>query len=221
MQSHGSHQAVKEAANCELVFIPHTHTHTHRPRLCTHSAHTHILSPDTHLYRQRERRRTHAVKPMVVKGLKRGFRGHEVFGKRDGRNGTDGPFGQRIRQTVKLTLQIGFSGVCFTREKGLMILSREVHVVVRQRILFRLALEAIVFTSSNQGHGISPYFAFCANVRTQRNQSINERMRVRGELTAGHLSLPLESPRETHSAPDSHTHRGGNAFTHTHIDSRT
>ena len=57
-----------------------------------------------------------------------------------------------------LTLVLLFSGVVLTGEEGLMILSGEVHVVVRQRLFVGGVCETLVLGAPEKVHRVPPHF---------------------------------------------------------------
>ena len=56
-----------------------------------------------------------------------------------------------------LTLVLLFPGVVFAGEKGLVVLSRQVHIVIRQRLLVGGVCKALVLGAPEQVHGIPPH----------------------------------------------------------------
>jgi hypothetical protein len=57
------------------------------------------------------------------------------------------------------TLVFGFPGVRFAREEGLVVLSRQIHVIIGERLLSRGLSETVVFGAAKQRQRVSPHFA--------------------------------------------------------------
>lgn len=48
---------------------------------------------------------------------------------------------------LKLTFVLSFAGITVASEEGLMVLSRQIHVVVSQRLLVGCPVKSLVFTA--------------------------------------------------------------------------
>lgn len=66
---------------------------------------------------------------------------------------------------VVLTLVLLFAGVVLAREERLVVLRRQVHVVVGERLLVRGVREALVLRATEQVHRVPPNFTFCDKTR--------------------------------------------------------
>ena len=124
--------------------------------------------------------------PVVLLGYSIGFPelalglvdvGRLLLGQEDVTGGAFAVLGDRLLSRLNPGLRVslpprglhqfvlGFAGVRLAGEEGLMVLGREIHVVVGQRLLFSRALKPLIFGASKQIQRIAPNFALGHRIR--------------------------------------------------------